>query len=75
MTLDFTHQCKELQAKLNGTIESRQCYKHEEISDDVVAFKMINENASDVSHASQHHVVSLATGGVSAFLSGDHDAG
>ena len=49
MTLNFTHECTPLKDKLKGVASSRQRYHYEEISDDVVAFKMINENATHVS--------------------------
>lgn len=48
MTLNFTRQCPQLLEKLNGTLTSTLKYKYEEIADDVIGFKMINENATEV---------------------------
>ncbi len=48
MTLDFTKHCPALIEKLNATIGTRLKYRFEEITDDVIAFKMISENSSEV---------------------------
>ena len=50
VTLNFTHHCQALVNKLKNTVSNRHRYKFEEISEDIVAFKMVNENGTEVSH-------------------------
>lgn len=47
MTLNFTRNCPELVEKLNKTVTSLKRYKFQEVTEDVIGFKMISENGSE----------------------------
>lgn len=48
MTLNFTRSCHPLLEKLKGTVTTRHRYNFEEVTEDSIGFKMINENATEV---------------------------
>ncbi len=55
VTLNFTIHCKPLVDKLKEVVSQHHMYKFEEASEDAIAFKMVNENATEVSLASSTH--------------------
>ncbi|XP_065898347.1 N-acetylglucosamine-1-phosphotransferase subunits alpha/beta-like [Dysidea avara] len=46
VTLEFLQHCTPLVKKMNDTMATRQRYKTEELGEDDISFKMINENAT-----------------------------
>ena len=49
LTLNFTQHCQPLLDKLKNTVTDRHRYKFEEVTEDVIGFKMVNENSTEVS--------------------------
>ena len=48
VTLNFTEACEPLVEKLKSTVSNQHRYKFEECTEDSIAFKMVNENATEV---------------------------
>jgi len=49
VTLEFAMNCSELVEKLMATQTNFHSHKYEEVGEDLIGFKMITENATEVS--------------------------